>query len=67
MSKHKGRRIPRIAKLTGTHRTVVIDVESGLLLGTGNDDEPRQTSSRDAASERRSQPPGSPASKLSVN
>jgi len=67
MSKHKGRRIPRIAKLTGSHPTVVIHVESGMLVGTGNNAEPRQTSPRDAANERRSQPPGSPGSKLSVN
>jgi hypothetical protein len=67
MSKQKGP-VPKIAKLTGTDGAALVDVESGILVGVGNDVElPRASSRGDALPERRSQPPSRPSSKLSRN
>ena len=65
MAKQKGR-VPKLAKLTGANGTVVVDAESGILIGVSNDDE-RPSSRGEALTERRSQPPRSPNSKLSRN
>jgi hypothetical protein len=59
MIKHKGA-TPRLAKVTRADGTVVVDVQTGLLVGVSADVERERTSS---LTERRSQPPGDPTSK----
>jgi len=60
--------LPRVAKLTRPGGTTILDVESGIFVGVNNDAPPERPSSRDTAdAERRSQPPGSPSSKLPRN
>jgi hypothetical protein len=60
--------VPKLAKLTGTDGTALVDVESGILVGVSIDVEHEPPSSRgDALTERRSQPPSNPNSKLSRN
>jgi len=67
MSK-RDRRVPKIAKLTGPNGTLVVDVESGMLVAVSNDLDAQRISTRAyPAPEHRSPPPGSPSSKLSRN
>ena len=61
MLKRKGAP-PAVAKVTRGNETVVIDVESGLLVGV---DVERERAS--SLAERRSQPPGDPSSERSRN
>jgi hypothetical protein len=63
MQKRKGT-IPRLVKVTMADGTMVVDVESGLLVGVGSDVERERSSS---LTERRSQPPGEPSSKRFSN
>jgi hypothetical protein len=63
MQKRKGT-IPRLAKVTMADGTMVVDVESGLLVGVGSDVERQRTTS---LNERRSQPPEEPSSKRFSN
>lgn len=53
-----------VAKVTRGNGTVVVDVESGLLLGVSLDVERERASE---LVERRSQPPGDPSSERSRN
>ena len=53
-----------VAKVTRGNGIVVVDVESGLLLGVSVDIERERASS---LTERRSQPPGDPSSERSRN
>ena len=63
MLKRKGA-IPRLAKVTMADGTMLVDTESGLLVGVGSDVERERSSS---LTERRSQPPSDPSSKRFSN
>lgn len=67
MSK-RGGQVPKIAKLTGPSGTIVIDVESGILVSVSNEVDAKRIRSRsDTVAVRRSPTPRSLSSKLSRN